>query len=152
MQNRVSLFPTLLWLEEIWLVKKLRIDLFQIHEVGDIDGMGGFDPHLLEVFVLQHNITAPPVLEAFHDLVGWNLLCVGLRHLFVPDWTKIAGAKLPKTNFLFARGWINRHRYINQPEADTAFPGRTHRRKPFFHSSLSVSTSEASVPARRNLP
>ena len=74
MQNRVSFFATLLRLEEIWFVEKLWIDLLQVHEVGNIDGMCGLDPHLLKVFVLQHYITAPLVLEAFHDLVGRNFL------------------------------------------------------------------------------
>src|SRR5437764_13434559 len=55
-------------------VEKLWIDLLQVHEVGNIDGMCGLDPHLLKVFVLQHYITAPLVLEAFHDLVGRNFL------------------------------------------------------------------------------
>jgi hypothetical protein len=72
MQNRVSFFPTLLRLEKIWLVEKLRIYLLQIYEVGNIDRMCGLDPNLLKVLVLHYNVTAALVLEAFHDLIGWN--------------------------------------------------------------------------------
>src|SRR2546423_6911852 len=89
MQNRVSFFATLLRLKEIWLLEKLLIDLLHVHEVGNIDGMCGLDPHLPEVLVLHHYITAPLVLEAFHAFVGWNFLLVGLRHPFVSDRAKI---------------------------------------------------------------
>src|SRR5436190_10916018 len=126
MQNCIGFLPTLLRLEKIWLVEKLGIDLLQINEVRNIDGMRGLDPHLLEVLVLQHNVMAALVLEAFHDLVGWNFLCIRFRHFFVPDRAKVAGTKLSKTNLLFARGRINRHRNVNQPEANAAFPSRTH--------------------------
>src|SRR4029077_2258247 len=102
--------------------EKLRIDLLQVHEVGNIDGMCGLDPHLLEVLVLHYNVTAALVLEAFYDLVGGNFLRGRFRHLLIFNRAEIAGTKLPKTNLLFTRGWINRHRDINQPEANAAFP------------------------------
>src|SRR4029450_10894701 len=113
MQNCVSFFPTLLRLEEIWLVEKLRIDLLQIHEIGDIDGMRGLDAHLLEVLVLHYNVTTALEFEALYDLVGWNFLRVRFRHLFVSDLTEIARTKLPETNLLLSRGGINRHWNIN---------------------------------------
>src|SRR5262249_53699242 len=96
-QNRVSFFPTLLRFEEIWPVEKLRIDLFQIYEVGDIDRMRGLDPHLLEVLVLQNNVTAALIFKTLHDLVGRNLFRVGFCDLLVSDRAEIARPKLPET-------------------------------------------------------
>ena len=73
-QDCVSFLPAFLRLKEIRLVEKLRIDLLQINEIGNVDRMGGLDAHLLEVLVLHYNVTAALELEAFHDLVGWNFL------------------------------------------------------------------------------
>src|SRR5439155_7486551 len=126
MQNRLRFFATLLRLQEIWLVKKLRIDLFQIDEIRDVDRMRGFDPHLLEVLVFHYNVAATLVLKAPYDLVGRNLFRICFRDLFVFDWTKITGTKLPETKLLLARGRIKRHGNIDEPEADTAFPNGTH--------------------------
>src|SRR4029450_5228970 len=100
MQNCVSFFPTLLRLEEIWFVEKLRIDLLQVHEIGDIDGMRGLDAHLLEVLILHHNIPTALVFKAFYNLIGRNLLRVRFRHFFVFDRTEVAGTKLPETKLL----------------------------------------------------
>ena len=52
--------------------RKTWIDLLQINEIGDVDGMCRLDPHLLEILILQNHVTAPLEFEAFHDLVGWN--------------------------------------------------------------------------------
>ena len=70
----VSFLPAFLRLKEIRLVEKLRIDLLQINEIGNVDRMSGFDAHLLEVLILHHNITAALEFEALYDLVGWNFL------------------------------------------------------------------------------
>src|SRR5438477_8415215 len=125
-QNCVGFLPAFLRFKEIWLVEKLRIDLLQINEIGNVNRMGGFDAHLLEVLILHYNITTALEFEALYDLVGWNFLRVRFRHLFVSDWTEIAGTKLPETKLLLSRGGINRHRNIDQPEADAAFPDGSH--------------------------
>src|SRR5262249_25676961 len=107
------------------------VDLFQIDEIGDVDRMRGLDANLFEVLILHDNITTALVFEALYDLVGENLLRVRFRHLFVSDWTEIAGTKLPETKLLLSCGGINRDRNINQPEADAAFPDGTHTRNAF---------------------
>src|SRR5438270_563988 len=43
--------PKIRSVEELW------IHLFQVHEVGDINGMRGLDSHLLEVLILHDDIT-----------------------------------------------------------------------------------------------
>src|SRR6266567_4713072 len=88
--------------------------------------MSGFDPDLLKILVTQNNIAAPFVLESFNDLIGRDFFCVSLRDLFVLDRAKIGGTELTKTDLLLARGRVNSHRNVNQPEADATFPNRTH--------------------------
>src|SRR5437899_4906562 len=86
-QNCVSFFPTLLRFEEIRPVEKLRIDLFQIHEIGDVDRMRGLDPHLLKVLILYNNITDALIFKPLHDLLGWDFFWISFRYLFLPDVT-----------------------------------------------------------------
>src|SRR6266496_5130960 len=144
-QNCVGFFPTLLRFEKIWPVEKLRIDLFQIHKVRDVNGVRGLNAHLLEVLILHDNVTASFVFEPLYDLVGWHFFRVGFRHFLVSNRAKIAGTKLSKAKLFFARGRINRHGNINQPKADAAFPNRSHK-KCFSHSRLALSITEASIP------
>src|ERR671919_1622569 len=125
-QNSVSFFPALLRLQKIRFIEELWVNLFQINEIGDVDGMSGLDSNLLEILLIHDDITAAFVLEPFYDLIGGDFFGIGLGDLFVFDRAEIARPKLAKANFLFARGRINRHRDINQPKADTAFPDRTH--------------------------
>ena len=125
-QDGVSFFPALLRLQKIGLIEKLRIHLFQIDEIRDVDGVSGLDSNLLEILLFHDDITAAFVLEAFYDLIGRDFFGIGLSHLFVFDRAEIARSKLPETNLLLTRGRVNRHRDINQPEANTAFPDRTH--------------------------
>jgi hypothetical protein len=73
-QDCVSFLPAFLWLKEIRLVEKLRIDLLQINEIGNVDRMGGFDAHLLKVLILHHDIMTALEFEALYNLVGWNFL------------------------------------------------------------------------------
>src|SRR5215469_16044459 len=142
MQNRVSFLAAFLWLQEIRLIEVLWVDLFQLDEVGDVDGMRRFDPNLFEVLFLHDNVTAALVLEAFHDMAGRDLFGVSLRDFLVFDWAKIAGTQLPKTNLFFARSGINRHWNVNQPKTDAAFPDRTHiTGMLLFHASVNVSNA-----------
>src|SRR5436189_5744822 len=126
MQNCVGFFPTLLRLQEIWSVEELGIDLFQVNEVGDVNGMRRLDSHLFKVLILHHNIIAALIFEAFYDLIGGDFLRVGLRDLFISDWAEIAGTKLPEAKLFLRCLRINRHRNVNQSEADAAFPDRSH--------------------------
>src|SRR5437870_4908339 len=138
-QNCIGFLPTFLRLQEIWPVEKLRIHLFQTHEIGDVDRMRGFDPHLLEILILQDNIPAAFILEASYDLVGWNFLGVRLGNLFVSDWAEVARTQLPKADLFLACGRINGHGDINQPKADAAFPDGAHMGfEPLFHTATRV--------------
>src|SRR5437764_3525773 len=107
--------------------------------------MRRFDLYFLKVLVLQNNVTAALVFETFDDLVGWNFFRVSLRHLFVPNWTKIAGAKLSEAKLFLARGWIDCHRNVHQSEANTPFPDGSHMGL-FSHSSAGVSTLSVAGP------
>src|ERR1043166_298448 len=69
-QNCVSLLSAFLRLKEIWFVEKLRIDLPQIDEIGNVDRMRGLDAHFLKVLILHHNITTALVFEALYDQIG----------------------------------------------------------------------------------
>src|SRR6266446_3339671 len=51
MEKRVRFFTALPWLKKVRLVKEFRIDLLQIDEVGDVDGIGGFYSDPLEILV-----------------------------------------------------------------------------------------------------
>src|SRR5438876_11370511 len=108
-QDGVSFLPTFLRLKEIRLVEKLRIDLLQINKIGNVDRMGGFDAHLLEVLILHHNITTALEFEALYDLVGCDFLRVRFRHFSLSDWTALAVTKLPRTTLLLSRGGRSRH-------------------------------------------
>ena len=134
MQECISFLTALPRFEEIRLVEKLRIHLVDIDKVGDIDRMSRFDPHLFKIFVAHNNIATLLVLVAFHDLIGRHFLHVGLGHFFVFDRAQIGFAQLPKTEFLFASGRINRDRNVDQAEADAAFPSWTHNRFSFKSS------------------
>src|ERR1700748_2470976 len=112
--------------------------------------MGRLDAHFLEVLILHHNIMTALEFEALYDLVGWNFLRVRFRHLFVFDWTEIAGTKLPETKLLLSRGGINRHWDVNQAEADAAFPDGTHTGE-CFPIALCLSTL-TSPPLAAGLP
>src|SRR5216683_4176207 len=129
-QKRVGFFPTLLRLEKIGLVKKLRIDLLKINKVGDVDRVRRFDAYFLEIFIAQNNVTSAFVLEPFHNLIGWHFLHVGFGYFFVSNRAEISLAQLPKTKLLLAGGRINGYWYVNQPEANAAFPSRTHNQSP----------------------
>src|SRR5262245_18982123 len=93
--------------------------------------MRGLDAHLLEVLIVHHDITTALIFEPLHNLVDWNFLRVRFRHLFVFNRTEIAVTKLPETKLLLSSGGINRHRNVNQPEADAAFPDGAHTGKSF---------------------
>src|SRR4030095_4752697 len=71
-QDGISFFPTLLRLKKIWLIEKLRINVLQIDEIRDIDGMSGLDSNLLEILLFHDDITAAFVLEAFYNLIARN--------------------------------------------------------------------------------
>src|SRR4029077_4075831 len=152
MQDCVSFFSAFLGLEEIRPVEELRIDLFQINEVGDVNGMRGLDSDLFKVLILQHNIMTALIFEAFYDLIAGDFLRVGFRHLFISNGAEIARTKLSKAKLFLARGRINRHRDINQPEADTALPDGSHMgfKECFFHSWLPLSITDAPNTALRN--
>ena len=85
MQNCVGLLPPFLRLKEIRLVEKLRINLLQIHKIGDVDRVRRFNADFLEVFVFHHDVTTLLELEAFYDLIGRHFLGIGLGDLFVFD-------------------------------------------------------------------
>src|SRR5215212_10150933 len=93
-QNCISFLAAFLRFEKIRPVEKLRIDLLQIHEIGDVDRMRRLDLYFFKVLVLQNNVTTTLIFETFDDLLGWNFFRIGLCHLFVPDRTQIAGAEL----------------------------------------------------------
>src|SRR2546430_17287158 len=95
-QNCVGFFPTLLRLQEIWSVEELRIDLFQVNEVGDVNGMRRLDSHLFKVLILHHNIIAALIFEAFYDLIGGGFLRVRPPDLFFSDWAEIAWTNGPE--------------------------------------------------------
>ena len=97
MQQSISLLATLLRFQEVGLVKEFRIDLFQLHEVGDIDGMGGFDSYFFKIFIFQNDVTAALVFEAFDDLIGGNFFQISLGHFFVSNGTKVNRAQLAET-------------------------------------------------------
>src|SRR5438309_5692011 len=78
MEKRVRLLPTLLWLEEVGLVEKLRINLFKIDKVSDIDGVRRLDLYLLKIFVAQDHVVATLVFESFYDLISRHFLHVGV--------------------------------------------------------------------------
>src|SRR5437762_14312710 len=96
-QQSVSLLATLLWLQKIRLIKKFRIDLLQLHKVGDIDGMGGFNPYFFKIFIFQNDVAPTLVFEAFDDLIGGDFFQIGFGHLLVPDWAKVSRAQLAET-------------------------------------------------------
>src|SRR5947209_1062120 len=125
-QKGISFFAAFLWLKKIRLVKKLWIDLLKVYEIGDIDGVGGFDPHLFEVFVTQNDVAAFFVFESFYDLISRNFLQVGFGDFFVFDRAQVGLAQLPKTELFFTGSRVNRNRNVNQAEADAAFPGWAH--------------------------
>jgi hypothetical protein len=51
-QQGVSFLATFLRLKKVRFIKELGVNLFQLHEIGNVDRMRRFDAHLLEVFVL----------------------------------------------------------------------------------------------------
>src|SRR2546421_10514608 len=55
-QQSISFLATFLRFQKVRLVEELWIDLLQLHEVGDIDGMGGFNPYLFKIFVFQNDV------------------------------------------------------------------------------------------------
>src|SRR4029450_8995413 len=58
MQDSVSFFPALLRPQKRGVRKKVRINLFQIDEIGDVDGVSGLDSNLLEILLFHDDITA----------------------------------------------------------------------------------------------
>src|SRR5438045_1064943 len=111
--------------------------------------MGGLDLDLGEVFFLQDNITSALVFEPFHDLVRGDFLRVGFRDLLILDRAQVAGAKLPETELLFAGRRINGDGNVNETEADTALPDRTHSRRSYSQGGHNVNWDN-SLKARRD--
>src|SRR2546429_5229962 len=124
MQNCVGFFPTLSRLQEIWSVEELRIDLFQVNEVGDVNGMRRLDSHFFKVLILHHNIIAALIFEAFYDLIGGDFLRVGLRDLFISVLAEIAGTKMPEAYVFLPGRRRKRHRKVKQSAADAPLPPR----------------------------
>ena len=75
--------------------------------------MGRFDFNLLEVFVVQNDIAAALIFEAFHDLIARYFFHISFRNLFVFDRAEITPAQLSKTELFFPGGGINRDWNVN---------------------------------------
>src|SRR5438045_9789910 len=100
--------------------------------------MGRLDLDLVEVFFLQDNIASAVVFETFHDLVRGDFFRVGFRDLLILDRAQVGGAKLPETELLFLGRRIDGYRNVNETEADTALPNRTHSRRSYSQGGHNV--------------
>src|SRR5262245_40416765 len=124
-QERISFVAALLWLEIVRLVEKHRIDLFLIDEILDVHGLSGFKINALEIFILEHDIFPLLVLVALHDLVPRNFLAVLFSDTLVAHGAQVAFAQKTKAELLSPGGRVQRDWYVDQAEADTAFPNCT---------------------------
>ena len=127
MQECVRFLAAFLRLEKIRFVKKLRVDLCLVDEVGNLNGMGGFDLDLFEILIAQCNPLPFFVLKPFDDLIRWDFFLIGFGDFLVADRAQIRGSQLPKTDFLFFGSRINRNRNVNETKVDAALPDRTHK-------------------------
>ncbi len=90
MEEGIRFLAALLWFEEIRFVKKLRVNLDLLNEIRDLNRVGGFDLHLLEVFIAQRDPFALLVFETFDDLVGRDLLLIGLGDLLITNRAQVS--------------------------------------------------------------
>ena len=69
------------------------------------------------------------VLKSFDDFLRLDFFLIGFRYFFVTNRAEVAGPQLLETDFVLARGRIDSHRYIHEPEGDASFPDRTHTKR-----------------------
>src|SRR4029077_10815179 len=90
------------------------------------DRLRRFQVNPLKIFLVQDNELPFLVFVAFHDLIPRHFLAVLFRDPFVIYGAQIALAEKTKFQILAPRRRIKGNRDVNESEADTAFPNRTH--------------------------
>jgi hypothetical protein len=103
-------------LEEVWR------DLARTDERLDVDGLGRLDVCATKVLIRQDYILALLVLIALDDVVPLDGLAGGLVDSLVADRCEIASVQQVQVELVRARCGVQRHRNVNEAEADCTFP------------------------------
>ena len=125
-QQHVGFVAAFLRLEIIRFVEIHRIDLLQVDEILDVDGLGRLEIDALKILVVQDDELPFFVFVAFHDLVPRNFLAVLLRDAFVIDRAVILRSQQAEFQLFLPRRRIKRDRDIDEAKTDTALPDCTH--------------------------
>src|SRR5690606_15746466 len=131
------------------------VDGAQLHEVVDLDGAGRRHRQVFEILVLENHILVGGVGVAPHDV----LLLQGRPAMGAPPLVAHPGAAAPvqqvEGDALVLGGGVQAHRYVDQAEADGAFPDAAHggyNSSPSVPGLLVNSSSSSSASSSRKSP
>src|SRR5947209_19524138 len=128
----IGFFASFLRLEKIGLVEKLRVDLGQVDEISDVDGVSRFDSHLRKIFFFQNDVAAAFVFKPLYDLVSRHFLLVHISDFFVTDGAEVSRPELAEAEFFLPGRRVDGYGNVDKAEADTALPDRAHSGRRLF--------------------
>src|SRR5450755_4964868 len=100
-----------------------RVDLVALHEFVDLDGAGGFQRDVLELFLRDLDVGVGVDLEALHDVFAGHLLAgLGIDAGVLDAVTRIAVDLVEADLFGIGSGRIERDGTGNERKAQEAFP------------------------------
>jgi hypothetical protein len=100
-----------------------RVDLVALHEFVDLDGAGGFQRDVLELFLRDLDVGVGVDLEALHDVFAGHLLAgLGIDAGVLDAVTGIPVDLVEADLFGIGRGRIKRDRTGDEGKAKKAFP------------------------------
>src|ERR1044072_9991601 len=122
----IGFVAAFLRLKIIRLVEVHRIDLLQVDEILDVDGLGRFKINTLKILFVEDDELPFLVFVALDDLFPRNFLALIFRAPPIIHRAMILGAQETKFELLLPRRGVESDRYVDEAETDTSFPDCTH--------------------------
>ena len=104
------------------------VDLGEVHEGGDLDGVSGRDRHRVDLGGGQDHVVVLLDLVAAHDVGQVHLLSALGAEPSVGDAAVVRVVELMEAHALLFGGQEGTHRHGHQPERDGPFPHDLHGR------------------------
>ena len=117
------------------------IHLGEVHELLEVDGVGGPWLQRGQVVLGDHHVAALGDLVALRDGLGWHLAAVLGVHLAGPDPRAVARVDLIEPDVPLGDGRVQLHRDVDETEADRSAPDGT------CHGALLRTAPSAGRPA-----
>ncbi|OPY67667.1 MAG: hypothetical protein A4E57_02193 [Syntrophorhabdaceae bacterium PtaU1.Bin034] len=102
----------------IWPFEKLRIDLFLVNKLDNIDCLGFADVRTLEILVFKDHVVPFPVLVAFYNVLERHFLSGVAAYAGIPDGTEVLTPEHVQVDGALLHCGVKLHRYVDQAETD----------------------------------